>query len=327
MEESVKIVLRSIVVAATTLVWPGSDTFAQEWPTRAIRIIAPSTPGGAADMFARLLCEQIDESFRQRCFVENRAGGGGLIGTAAAAQAQPDGYTLTISSLAYHVIIPATNPNTGFDPIRSFSHIAYIGGPPNVFIANGQSGVHSLKDLVDAARRSGPLEYVSPGVGTLGQLLMEAFAKKTSFTAQQIMTKGASQGMMDMVAGNVRFGSMTWTSALGQIRSKTVVPLAISSNQRLSEFPDLPTFGDLGYGDLTAVSWFGLSAPAGVPNDITQKLRDVVTQATQKPMVVTRLQRDAVEVRTMSPDEFTVFIQEETGRWGPLARQVMAPNR
>ena len=114
---------------------------AADWPQRPIRIIAPSTPGGAADMFGRLLCDHFAETFRERCFVENRAGAGGLIGTAATAQAAPDGYTLTTSSTAYHVIAPAVSPNPGFDPIRDFTHIAYIGGPPNVFVVNPALGV------------------------------------------------------------------------------------------------------------------------------------------------------------------------------------------
>ena len=229
---------------------------AADWPTRPIRIIAPSTPGGAADMFARLLCEQFSETLHERCFVENRAGAGGLIGTAATAQAAPDGYTLTTSSTAYHVIAPVVNPNPGFDPLKDFTHIAYVGGPPNVFVVNPALGVRSLADLVALGRRGQAIDYVSPGSGTLGQLLAEFFAQKAGIKLQPIMTKGASQGMMDLVSGNVNLGTMTWTSALGQIRSGKVVPIVVSSRARLAEFPDLPTFKDLGYDDLTAVSWF-----------------------------------------------------------------------
>src|SRR3977135_3584025 len=123
------------------------DAPAADWPTRPVRIIAPSTPGGAADMFGRLLCDHFSETFRERCFVENRAGAGGLIGTAATAQAAPDGYTLTTSSIAYHVIVPAVSPNAGFDPMKDFTHIAYIGGPPNVFVAPPAVGGGVLNEL------------------------------------------------------------------------------------------------------------------------------------------------------------------------------------
>jgi tripartite-type tricarboxylate transporter receptor subunit TctC len=296
---------------------------AADWPTRPVRIIAPSTPGGAADMFARLLCDHFSETFRERCFVENRAGAGGLIGTAATAQAAPDGYTLTTSSIAYHVIAPAVSPNPGFDPIKDFTHIAYIGGPPNVFVVNPALGVRSLVDLVELGRRGQPIDYVSPGVGTLGHLLAEFFAQKTGIKLQQIMTKGASQAMMDLVSGNVNVGTMTWTSALSQIRAGKVIPIAVTSGARLEEFPDLPTFKEQGYADLTAVSWFALSGPAGLPNDITLRLNAAVARMLERPDVRKRLDRDAVETRAMTSEEFTGFVASEIEKWAPVAKQVM----
>ena len=237
---------------------------AADWPTRPIRIIAPSTPGGAADMFARLLCEQFSETLHERCFVENRAGAGGLIGTAATAQAAPDGYTLTTSSTAYHVIAPVVNPNPGFDPLKDFTHIAYVGGPPNVFVVNPALGVRSLADLVALGRRGQAIDYVSPGSGTLGQLL--------------------------------------------------------------AEFPDLPTFKDLGYDDLTAVSWFALSGPAGLPKDITQRLNATVATMLERPEVRKRLERDSIETRAMTSEEFTQFVAGEIAKWTPVARRVMQAN-
>ena len=299
---------------------------AAEWPTRPIRIIAPSTPGGAADMFARLLCEQFSETLHERCFVENRAGAGGLIGTAATAQAAPDGYTLTTSSTAYHVIAPVVNPNPGFDPLKDFTHIAYIGGPPNVFVVNPALGVRSLAELVALGRRGQAIDYVSPGSGTLGQLLAEFFAQKAGIKLQPIMTKGASQGMMDLVSGNVNLGTMTWTSALAQIRSGKVIPIVVSSNARLAEFPDLPTFKDLGYDDLTAVSWFALSGPAGLPKDITQRLNATVATMLERPEVRKRLERDSIETQAMTSEEFTQFVAGEIAKWTPVAKRVMQAN-
>jgi tripartite-type tricarboxylate transporter receptor subunit TctC len=315
------VALVSGVVCLQAVAAPAAD-----WPTRPIRIIAPSTPGGAADMFARLLCEQFSETLHERCFVENRAGAGGLIGTAATAQAAPDGYTLTTSSTAYHVIAPVVNPNPGFDPLKDFTHIAYVGGPPNVFVVNPALGVRSLAELVALGRRGQAIDYVSPGSGTLGQLLAEFFAQKAGIKLQPIMTKGASQGMMDLVSGNVNLGTMTWTSALGQIRAGKVVPIVVSSRARLAEFPDLPTFKDLGYDDLTAVSWFALSGPAGLPKDITQRLNATVATMLERPEVRRRLDRDAVETRVMSSEEFTKFVASEIDKWAPVAKRVMQAN-
>src|SRR5262249_19392760 len=272
--------MRLLVALLLALATPAT---AADWPVRPIRIIAPSTPGGAADLFGRLLCEHFTEAFHERCFVENRAGAGGLIGTAATAQAAPDGYTLTTSSTAYHVIAPVVSANPGFDPLKDFTHIAYIGGPPNAFVVNPALGVHSLAELVALGKRGDPIDYVSPGVGTLGHLLAELFALKSGIKLQQIMTKGASQGMMDLIAGNVNVGTMTWTSPLTQIRAGRVPPLAIPASHRLAEFPQLPTFRELGYDDLTAVSWFALSGPAGLPNDITRKLNAAVADMLARP--------------------------------------------
>jgi tripartite-type tricarboxylate transporter receptor subunit TctC len=314
----------ALVLAALGAVCAGSvAASAADWPTRPIRIIAPSTPGGAADMFGRLLCDHFSETFRERCFVENRAGAGGLIGTAATAQAAPDGYTLTTSSTAYHVIAPAVSANPGFDPIKDFTHIAYVGGPPNVFVVNPALGVRSLGDLVALGRRGPPIDYVSPGVGTLGHLLMESLAQKAGIKVQQIMTRGASQGLIDLVAGTVNVGTMTWTSALGQIRSGKLLPIAVSSSARLKEFPDLPTFKEQGYEELTAVSWFALSGPAGLPNDITLRLNAAVARMLELPEVRKRLDRDAIETRAMSPEEFTAFVAGEIDKWAPVAKRVM----
>jgi tripartite-type tricarboxylate transporter receptor subunit TctC len=303
-----------------------APTFAADWPTRPIRIIAPSTPGGAADMFGRLLCDHFSEAFRERCFVENRAGAGGLIGTAATAQAAPDGYTLTTSSTAYHVIAPVVSPNPGFDPLKDFTHIAYIGGPPNVFVVNPALGVRSLADLVALGRRGQAIDYVSPGVGTLGHLLAESFAHKSGIKLQQIMTKGASQAMLDLIAGNVNVGTMTWTSALTQLRAGKVIPIAVSSRARLTEFADLPTFKELGYDDLTAVSWFALSGPAGLPKDVTERLNAAVAGMLEQPEVKKRLERDAIETQVMSPEQFTRFVAGEIDKWGPVAKRVMGVN-
>src|SRR5260370_1751961 len=144
---------------------------AAEWPTRPIRIIAPSTPGGAADTFARLLGELLPPLLHQPLIVDNRAGGGGLIGAAAAAHAEPDGYNLVTASVAYHAIAPAVSPNPPFDPIRDFTHIAFLGGPPNTFVVHPAFGVGSVKELI--ARRGRPVDYVSPGVGSLGHLRID----------------------------------------------------------------------------------------------------------------------------------------------------------
>ena len=223
----------AIVAAVFALAAPAQ---ALDWPTRPVRIVAPSTPGGAADLVARLLADHLTVLLKQRFYVDNRPGGGGLIGAAFTAHAEPDGYTFVISSIAYHAIEPAASRNPGFDPMRDATHIAYIGGPPNVFVVNPQLGVHSLAGLVALAKTKS-LDFVSPGVGTVGHLLMEEMAHEAGIKLVHVPHKGSAQAMLDLLAGNVMLGTMTWSSALGQIRAGKVIPIAVSSRRRVAEFP------------------------------------------------------------------------------------------
>jgi tripartite-type tricarboxylate transporter receptor subunit TctC len=318
--------MRLVALALVALLFGAEAISAADWPSRPVRIVAPATPGGAADTFARTLADNLPDILGGRFFVENRAGAGGLIGAQVTAAAEPDGHTFMTSSVAYHAIAPAASANPGFHPMRDFTHVAYVGGPPNVFVVNPGLGVRSLKELIELARRGPPIGYVSPGVGTLGHLTAERFAQLADIKLQHIPHKGASQAMIDLIAGTVNLGTMTWTSALGQIRAGKVIPIALTSSARVAEYPDLPTFKELGYPDLVATTWFGLSGPAGVPNEIVQKLNRAVVKVMELPEVRKRLERDAIETRAMTSEEFTRFMASEIERWSPLAKRVGQTN-
>ena len=318
--------MRSIALAVVAVLLGADAAPAADWPSRPVRIIAPATPGGAADTLGRILAEHLPDLLGGRYFVENRPGAGGLIAAQITAAAEADGHTLMTSSVAYHAIAPAMSANPGFHPLRDFAHIAYIGGPPNVFVVNPGLGVRTLDELIALAKRGQPVGYVSPGVGTMGHLTAEWLAQLADIPLQHIPHKGASQAMMDLVAGNVNLGTMTWTTALGQIRAGKVIPLAITSNARVAEYPDLPTFKELGYPDLVATTWFGLSAPADVPKEIVQKLNEATVKVMVLPEVRKRLERDAIETRAMTPAEFTQFMASEIEKWGPLAKRVGQAN-
>jgi tripartite-type tricarboxylate transporter receptor subunit TctC len=296
-------------------------TLAADWPSRPIRIIAPSTPGGAADTFARLLADQLGPRLGTTLIVDNRAGGGGLIGMAAAAHAEPDGYTLVTSSIAYNAIEPIVSANPGFDPARDFTHVAFIGGQPDVFLVSTKSGLRSLKDVVELARRGAPPNYVSPGLATFSQLLVEVFALEAGIKFQHIPHRGSSQAMIDLVAGNVPFGTMTWGSAIGQVRAGTVLPVAISSKGRVAEFPNVPTLHELGYS-IIGDSWWGLSGPAGIPPEITRKLNQAVIETLDRPEVRQRLVADAIIPDPMTPEQFGAFVAAEIAKWGPIAKRL-----
>jgi tripartite-type tricarboxylate transporter receptor subunit TctC len=320
--------LRRILAIAGAIVavgLAGAAANAQDWPRKPVRIVSPFAAGGSSDTMGRIVAENLSQRMHQQFYIENRGGAGGLIGSAAVANARPDGTTFLISSIGTHVIAPATSANPGYDPIAGFTHVAFVGGPPTVIAVNPALGVHSLEELLALLkRRSDPLPYVSPGPGTIGNLIAEYWAERESVKLSHVAYKGAGQAITDLVAGHVQMGSMTWTAALGQLQAKTIIPLAVSSTRRMPEFADVPTLKELGYPDLAVTTWFGFAAPAGLPSSITLKMNEEVGTALDAPAVKDRLIAEGFELDKMSPAALTVFIRDGLARWGPLAKRLMS---
>ncbi len=295
---------------------------AEDWPARPVRIIAPFAPGGTADTLGRVAAEHLSRAFHQDFFVENRPGAGGVTASLAVARMQPDGYNFVVSGSATHAIAPVINPNTGYDPVNDFTHVAYFGGPPIVLIVPTKLGVKTLAEFVKYARsRKEPLTFASPGTGTSGHLVAEYFAQKAGIKIEHIPYRGAAPGVMDVMAGQLTFGSMTWTTASGQISAGPVVPLATSAPQRLADFPTIPTFKEEGYPDLVSTTWFALAGPARLPKEIVTKLNQEVVKAFARPDVLERLKVEQIITEPMSPDELTRFVASEYARWRPVAEQ------
>lgn len=318
--------MKRLLATIAALLFVGTPLLAQteNWPTKPVTIIVPFATGGSADTLGRAFGEQLSSAFGKQFVIENRGGAGGLTGSVAVARAEPDGYTFVVSGIASHVIAPGTNANPGFDPLKDFTHVAYFGGPPIVMIVHPSLNVKSLKELLALAKSSkDPLGYVSPGPGTLGNLVAEYWAGKEKIKLEHIPYKGAAQAITDLIGGHVKVGSMTFTTASSQIRAGTVIPLAVSSPKRLAEFPDLPTFKELGYPDLVATTWFSLSAPRGLPADIVQKVNQAVDKAKDDAGVQKRLAIEAIETEKMTAADFTKFVGSEIAKWGPVAKAVI----
>src|SRR5882672_7443901 len=187
---------------------PCASAQAQNWPNRPVKIIAPFAAGGAADTLGRIIAEQLSTAFRQQFFIENRGGAGGIVGAAAGAAAEPDGYTLVISSIASNVISPVFNANPGYDGLRDFTHVAYLGGPPVVLVVHPSLGARSFKEFLDLARRTPEgLNYVSSGVGTHGFLFAEDMARREHFRLTHVPYKGSNPAVLDLIAGHVKIGA------------------------------------------------------------------------------------------------------------------------
>lgn len=295
---------------------------AQAWPAKPMRIVVPWPPGGSADVLGRLAADHLGKVFGQTVVVENRPGASGMIGSAMVARAEPDGYTFVVSGIPSHVIAPATAASAGYDPLASFTHVAYFGGSPIAIVAHATLGVKTLEELV-ALARDGRVEYISPGVGSLGNLVGEFLARKRGVKLTHIPYKGGAQAATDLIAGHVKAGFMTWTTLANHIRAGTLVPLAVSSARRLPDFPDVPTLKELGYPDMVTTTWWAFSGPAGLPAEIVQPLNRELGAYLDSAAVRGKLAQDSIETETMSPEEFTAFVAAEIRKWTPIAKAAM----
>jgi tripartite-type tricarboxylate transporter receptor subunit TctC len=299
--------------------------FADDWPTRPVKIIAPFAPGGTADVFARILADHFGITFKQPFYVESRPGAGGMIGSLDVAKAEPDGYTLMISGNASHIVAPAFSPAPLYDGINDFSHIAYLGGSPVGLVVHPSLPVKSYAEFVNYVKKSPvPLNYTSSGIGTHSFLFGEELARTDGLNLNHIPYKGGGQAMIDLIGGQVKIATITFSSVIEQVRAGKLRALAISSEHRLPDLPDVPTFVELGHPNMVSSTWFALSGPKGLSREIVDRLNREVAVVLQLPDVQKLLAQSAIEVKPMSPEETTKFFEAETARWTPLARQLSA---
>jgi tripartite-type tricarboxylate transporter receptor subunit TctC len=308
-----------ILLAAIALPW--SPAHAQTWPSRPVRLVVPFAPGGTADTLGRLVASKLAETFKGTFVVENRAGAGGVIGSELVAKAEPDGYTLVVSGVASHAIAPAMSKNFPFDPLRDFTHIALFGGPPGVLVIYPGLPAKDMKQFIAYAKaQNGKLAFGSPGNGTQGHLIAEQLKQVTGIEMTHVPYRGASLAVADLIAGHVPVTSTTLTTAATQIKAGKARALAVSSLKRIPEFPEVPTFAELGFPELTASIWFSLSGPAGMPPEIVNRLNAEVRRVLKLPDVRERLRPEGIEPGDLDPQQFTAFVAEEIKRWAPVVR-------
>jgi len=292
---------------------------ADEWPSRPVRIVNTFAPGGAADVLARLAADHLTGVFGQQFFVETRAGAAGAIGVQYVAHAEPDGYNFVVTTLSLLTFAPITNPKIGYDPIHDLTNVAYLAGSPVAFLVKANGKVKTLGELVTLGKASSkPLTYSSSGVGSNGNLVAEYFGRKVGINVEHVPYKGAAQGLTDLIGGHLDFSAQTMSSASGLIRGNTALPLAHTYKERLPDYPEVPTFTELGYPELASTNWFALAAPAGLPRDIAVKVNREIVKMVQTPEFQKRLREDGLISETFNVDEFHNFIIAETARWKPM---------
>jgi tripartite-type tricarboxylate transporter receptor subunit TctC len=304
-----------------------SGVLAQSWPAKPVRIIAPFAPGGSADTLGRIVAQKLTESVKETFIVENRPGAGGVIGSDIVAKAAPDGYTLLVSGVASHAVAPALPRGAPYDPVKDFTHIALFGGPPAVLVVNPNVAAKDLKEFVGLLKKEpGKYSYGSPGNGTHGQLVAELFKQLAGVDMQHVPYKGASAAVADLIAGHIQVASTTLSTAAGQIHGGKARALAISTANRLPDYPNVPTYAEMGYKDLVATIWFSLSGPAGMPPEIVERLNAEVRRALDAPDARERLRPEGIEPGKLSASEFSAFVASEVKRWAPVVKASGAKN-
>src|SRR5262245_56307769 len=267
--------LHALALAAVLL--SPSSVAAQEWPTKPVRIIVPFAAGGAADTAARLYSEALSQPFGKQFVVENRPGGGGPPVAEAVAPAEPDGHTLMVSGIPIIVVGPAMNKNVGYDPMRDLTHIAHFGGTPNMLATHRSLAIKTYAEFLAYARKQPTgTDYVSAGFGTMGNWNAEYLATLENIKLNHIAYKGGSQAIVDLVAGHVKAGVLTWTAIDQHVRAGTLDALAVTSANRLAYLPDTPTFRELGHRDFVSVTWFSLSGRPKLPRDIVEQINGCI---------------------------------------------------
>lgn len=295
-----------------------------DWPTRPVRIIVPFGTGGAADIPARLVAEELSQVFGQQFVVENVTGAGGIIGVTAMVNSEPDNYTFGVINVSTQVTGPATNPNVTYDPMADVTYIAMFGGAPTVVAVNAGLGITTLDELVEAARNaSPPMAYGSPGAATMSNLAPAMFFRSIGVEVEHIPYQSASQAVADAVAGHIPFSGTTLLTARPQIDAGTLIPVAISTPERLPDLPDVPTFAELGHPDLTTVTWFGFAGPAGVDEEIVNRLNAEIRRFLATDVARARLEEQGFVMFDFSPEDFRQFQEEQLAIWGPAARDLM----
>jgi tripartite-type tricarboxylate transporter receptor subunit TctC len=306
-----------MAIAAVSTLTASIANAADDWPNRPVRVISTFAAGGTADVLARLVAEHMSTAFNQQFFVEVRAGAGGTIGVKSVVDSPPDGYNFALTNVTQLVLLPLSNPKLGYDPKRDLTNIAFVAGSPVLISVNANSGIKSLKDLV-ARGKEKTQTYSSSGLGSMGHLVGESFAHSAKIKVEHVPYKGASQGLTDLAGGHIVFASQTVSSTAALMRSGAIAGLAVSTPDRLPDYPNIPTFKEEGFPELVSTIWFGFSGPANLPASITNKVNQEIARAMAKPEIQARLKKDGLISQAMSPEAFRKLIDEESVRWRPV---------
>jgi tripartite-type tricarboxylate transporter receptor subunit TctC len=299
--------------------------FSQSYPSRAVRIVVPLSPGGFADTPTRILLPRLSVSLGRQVFVENKPGAGGTIGAAEVAKSAADGYTL-LAVATPHVISAHLYKTLAYDTLKDFAPIALFGAGPYVLVVNPQRlPAASVRELVAAAKaRPRNIDYASSGNGSAQHLVTALFATMAGIELNHVPYKGSGPAMQDLLSGQVSVSFAGVPNVLTAVKAGKLRALAVSTPRRWSELPEVPTLAEAGIAGYEATLWLGLAAPAGTPAEIVARLQAETAKALQEPDLLQSFRTAGISAMLMGPQEFGAFLRAEHDKWGKVVRDTGA---
>ena len=298
-----------------------APVWAQSYPTKPVRIVAPFPPGGVADVLARALAPELQAVLGQQVIVDNKPGAGGNIGAEIVAKAEPDGHTLLLASAGILTINEFLYAKMPFDPAKAFSPITVVGDMPNIVVVHPRAGVATLKELIDKAKaQPGKLDFGSAGNGTTTHLAIVLLEQAAKIKLAHVPYKGAAPAVQDLVAGQIDGLVDNPPLVLPHIKSGAIKALAWAAPQRMAILPDVPTAAEAGLPGFEASSWFALVAPAGTPKEIVARLNAEAAKILKDPKMAEQFAQRGIRLVGNSAEEFAVFIPKERARWGEIVK-------
>ncbi|MFC5513868.1 Bug family tripartite tricarboxylate transporter substrate binding protein [Massilia jejuensis] len=294
---------------------------AQDWPDKTVNVVVPWPPGGPSDIAARPWAKSLTESLGKTFVIDNRAGGGGNIGTAAVVRAQPDGYTLLITSSAPIVINPSVYKGMSFDPLKDLAPISNLLRVPLVLVANPNLPAKNLKELIAHIQsKKGSFSFASSGNGTPQHLTAELFNSVQKLEMVHVPYKGSAPAISDLLGGHIPIMFDSTIAIMPHIKSGKVRPIAISGNKRSPLLPDVPTFAEAGIPQIESYAWYGLFAPAKTPKAVIDKINGETIKFMKSPEFAKIRAETGSELLADTPENFTKFVHAEAAKWSKVAK-------
>jgi tripartite-type tricarboxylate transporter receptor subunit TctC len=296
---------------------------AQDWPARPVRVIVPFPSSGATDLVARVVTQRVSQDLGQQFVVDNKPGAGGTIGAGEAAKAQPDGYTLLLTTSSTHAISPHLMPRLAYDARKDFTPVAHLADAASVLLVTPSLPAKTVPELVAYAKaHPRALNYASSGNGTIVHLNAAAFSAQAGIEMTHVPYTGTAQSITDLAAGQVHVLFDSIPTGMPHVKSGRLRALAVTSEKRSALAPELPTLAESGLPGYSSVTWFGVYLPAGAPPALVERIHKAFTQAMQTPEVAASLAKLGVEPAAPgSPAQFAAMVQADSARWAGVIRQ------